>query len=191
MLAGKGFKPVYNVSGGIKAWNAQTAIGTEDLGIDLFSGKETPQEILKAAYSLEQGLREFYLMMEEKASSESVKDLFLKLSDIEVKHQMSIYLAFNDLNDVDVSKEAFERMVTQKSLEGGLTTEQYLELFPVDLDVPSEVVGLAMSIEAQALDLYERLARKITTPSSKEIVLKIAKEEQAHLASLGRLMENL
>lgn len=191
MLAGKGFKSVMNVAGGIKAWNSHTAVGDTDLGMDLFSGKETPEDILKVAYSLEQGLRDFYLKMEEKAASEKVKDLFSKLSEIEVKHQMSIYLAFNDLGVEDVSKDEFEKMVTARSMEGGLTTEQYLELFPADLEKEEDVIGLAMTIEAQALDLYQRVARNIKSESSRDIVLKIAAEEQAHLSSLGHLMDQI
>ena len=44
------------MAGGIKAWNGQTALGGEDLGLSLFSGRETPMDILSVAYSLEQGL---------------------------------------------------------------------------------------------------------------------------------------
>ena len=40
MLAGKGFSRVYNLSGGIKAWEKATAIGPEDLGMEFFTGKE-------------------------------------------------------------------------------------------------------------------------------------------------------
>jgi hypothetical protein len=52
MLAGMGFKEVINMAGGIKAWNSNKAIGSEDLGLDLFTGQETPQEALIVAYSL-------------------------------------------------------------------------------------------------------------------------------------------
>ncbi len=191
MLAGKGFKKVFNVSGGIKAWDSEIAVGPQDLGLDLFSGKEDPQEVLKVAYSLEQGLRDFYLEMEAKASNEKVKDLFAKLSDIEVKHQMSIYLAFNDISDTDVGKDEFESMVEKKSSEGGLSTDQYLELFNPDLEVATDVISLAMSIEAQALDLYQRVSERIDNEKSRQIVQKIANEEKVHLESLGKLMDSL
>lgn len=191
MLSGKGFEKVFNVAGGIKAWDSQIAIGPPDLGMELFTGKEDPKDVLKVAYSLEQGLREFYLTMEHNASDERVKDLFSKLSDIEVKHQMSIYLAYNEINGTNVDKDDFEKMVEQKSSEGGLSTEEYLQLFGTDLSVETEVVSLAMSIEAQALDLYQRVSQKINNPESKQIVLKIASEEKAHLASLGKLMDTL
>lgn len=190
MLAGKGFKQVFNVSGGINAWKSKTAIGPQDLGMDLFTGKEAPLDVLKVAYSLEQGLREFYVSMEEKAKNQKVKDLFSKLSDIEVKHQMSIYTAYNQIGKVEISKIEFEKMVETGALEGGLSTEEYLDLFKPDLNSEKEVISLAMSIEAQALDLYHRVSSKITHPESKAIVNKIADEEKVHLRSLGKLMDS-
>lgn len=191
MLSGKGFKQVYNVSGGIKAWHAKTAMGPQDLGMALFSGMESPEDILKVAYSLEQGLEEFYVSMEKKTENSQVKSLFLKLSKIEVKHQLSLIAAYNDLGQAGITREEFETMVETKAMEGGLTTDQYLTRFTPDLDSPAEVVSLAMSIEAQALDLYQRVGAKVTQARSREIILGIANDEKAHLASLGKLMDQL
>lgn len=191
MLAGKGFKKVYNVSGGIKAWQSKIAIGPQDLGLSLFTGSESPAQVLKVAYSLEQGLRQFYLEMEEKASNPAVKDLFAKLSDIEVKHQMSIYLAYNDVTHESVNKEEFERMVTTRALEGGLSNDEYIDLFSPDLSSEVDVISLAMSIEAQALDLYQRVADRVDDEDSRGILHQIANEEKAHLKSLGKLMDSL
>ena len=182
---------MFNVSGGIKAWHAKTAIGPQDLGMDLFSGKEEPLDVLKVAYSLEQGLCEFYVTMEEEATHEKVKDLFAKLADIEVKHQMSIYLAYTEISTEDLSKDEFEKIVETKALEGGLTAREYLDLFNPDLNSETEVISLAMSIEAQALDLYQRVSSKIENSQSKNMINKIADEEKAHLASLGKLMDSL
>lgn len=191
MLAGKGFKRVFNVSGGIKAWKAKTAIGPQDLGMDLFTGQEDPQDVLKAAYSLEQGLCEFYVSMQEQTKNKGVKDLFAKLSEIEVNHQMSIYTAYRDISKQEHSREEFEKMVAINALEGGLSTKEYLDRFNPDLNSEVDVISLAMSIEAQALDLYQRVSAKIKNPGSKEIINKIANEEKVHLASLGRLMDRL
>ncbi len=191
MLSGKGFKQVYNVSGGIKAWKAKTAIGAPDLGMELFSGMESVEDILKVAYSLEQGLEAFYLSMEKKAENSRVKSLFLKLSEIEVKHQLSILAVYDSLVPGKIDQVDFEALVATQAMEGGMTTDQYIELFNPDLDSPVEVVSLAMSIEAQALDLYQRVGMGMSHAPSREILLGIAKEEKAHLASLGKLMEEL
>ena len=166
-------------------------MGPQDLGLDLFTGKEEPLDVLKVAYSLEQGLREFYLEMEKEAENPKIEDLFAKLSEIEVKHQMSIYIAYNDISTKEVSKDEFEKMVEIKALEGGLSTREYLELFGSDLDSENQVISLAMSIEAQALDLYQRLSLKVENRQARDIINKIAKEEKAHLASLGKLMDSL
>ncbi len=191
MLAGKGYKKVYNVSGGIRAWQSQKAVGPEDLGIHLFADGETPEEVLKVAYSLEEGLQEFYLSMADQAENEKVRSLFVKLSKIEIKHQASIVRAYQDLGHPDISQKDFSVLVVEKAMEGGLTTEEYLDLFKPDLGSPIDVVSLAMSIEAQALDLYQRVGETLSSDRSRAIVQKIADEEKAHLASLGRLMEEL
>lgn len=193
MLAGKGFKKVINVSGGIKAWASGIAVGSQDLGVDLFSGKEVPEEVLKVAYSLEQGLRDFYLTLGGKTTSQKVTELFAKLSEIELNHQKSIFQAYQNIrgDNVKVSQKDFEAMVEVKSLEGGLSTKQYLELFNPDLEKETDVISLAMSIEAQALDLYQRVTLRIDNPASKQVVQKIANEEKKHIESLGKLMDTL
>ncbi len=191
MLAGKGFKKVFNVAGGIKAWHSKTAIGSKDLGMDLFQGNEDPLEVLKVAYSMEQGLREFYLTLGKEAADKKVKDLFSKLAEIEIKHQMSIHAAYNNLAGDEINKATFEKMVETKASEGGLSTDEYLDLFKPDLNSPTDVISLAMSIEAQALDLYQRVSTKIKNQESRDVVNKIANEEKAHLASLGKLMDSL
>lgn len=191
MLSGKGFSEVYNVSGGIKAWKDKVAVGPQTQGLDLFSGGEQPGDILKTAYSLEQGLREFYLDMAGQARNDTVRDMFEKLSDIEVKHQFSIYNAYNELQETEVSKKDFEAMVGQAAMEGGMTTDQYLKLWGADLSSEIDVISLAMSIEAQALDLYQRVGAVVDNPESKAIIDKIANEEKTHLASLGDLMDRL
>lgn len=191
ILAGKGFRQVFNMSGGIKAWNSRTAIGPQDLGMTLFTGKEAPLDILKVAYSLEQGLRQFYMSMKEKAGTQKVKDLFEKLSDIELKHQASIFKAYSEISKVPVTQPELERQVEMSALEGGLSTDEYLNLFSPDLNSEKDVISLAMSIEAQALDLYHRVSSGGAHPQSKAIVSKIADEEKAHLASLGKLMDSL
>ena len=191
MLAGKGFKQVYNVSGGIKAWKSKTAVGPQTQGIHLFEGDESAEAFLVTAYSLEQGLEKFYRDMAGKAGNQAVKDLFEKLATIEEKHMEQVFERYRDLVDSSVSRQTFEAGITASALEGGLTQEQYLELFDPDLSSETEVISMAMSIEAQALDLYQRVADRMTDPDARDAVRKIAKEEAQHLARLGELMDSL
>ena len=191
VLAAKGFKEVMNLSGGIKAWNSQKAVGPEDLGLSLFSGKESPKETLLTAYSLEEGLREFYLSMAAQVKAENARRLFGKLSAIEVKHQDRIFSEYLRISGAAVTREEFAEKVVAPAMEGGLTTQEYLRLYQPDLEVAAEVISLAMAIEAQALDLYQRAADRAQTDESKKVLMQIANEERAHIEQLASLFENL
>gem|GEM_PF-6474842 len=60
-----------------------------------------------------------------------------------------------------------------------------------DLDVPVEVISLAMAIEAQAMDLYQRAAERAQNEQSRAMLKQIADEERGHLNQLGSLLETL
>jgi rubrerythrin len=188
-MAGQGFDNIYNMSGGIKAWQSHTAIGPEDLGLELFAGSESVEDVLVMAYAMESGLRDFYVSMLNKTGNPQVQDLFRKLSDIEVKHKERVFAEYLKITGINQSSEDFERNRVAMAVEGGLTTEEYIRLFQPDLDSVIDVISLAMSIEAQALDLYQRAADNAGGKRSKAVLLQIAGEETAHLAQLGRLME--
>jgi sulfur-carrier protein adenylyltransferase/sulfurtransferase len=190
MLAGKGFDNIINVAGGIKAWNSNVAFGTEEMGLELLTGKESIEETLIAAYSLETGLRDFYLSMIEKVKQNDIKNLFQKLSEIELKHQNRIFDEYLHVTKNQVSRESFDNDLVVKAVEGGLTTDEYMQLFKPDLDSAVDVISLAMSIEAQALDLYTRAAERSKDPRSKDALKKIAEEERVHLEQLGKLMDD-
>lgn len=191
MLSGKGFSEVYNLAGGIKGWNSESAFGGEELGLSYFEGAETPETNLIVAYSLEQGLRDFYLSMIPEVKNKDAREVFQKLADIEINHQNRIFKEYLTVSNETVSREAFEQKTVAKVAEGGLTTQEYLNLFKPDLESTVDVISLAMSIEAQALDLYQRAADKTGDKHSKEVLRKIAEEERVHLNELGKLMDSM
>lgn len=189
ILAGKGFREVYNLSGGIKAWESEVAFGPQDQGLELFSGDESPEAMLVVAYSLEEGLRDFYLSMAKKTKEEKVRRLFDRLAEIEIKHQDRIFNEYIEISGARVTREEFSGGIVSTAMEGGLTTDEYLERYKPDLEKATEVISMAMAIEAQALDLYQRASERTTNGKSREVLLGIADEERAHLSQLGELFK--
>jgi hypothetical protein len=64
LLKGKGFKEVYNLKGGIMAWEgieAPEATGPPDTGMFLINGNETSSEIVAIAYGMEKEVQRFLL----------------------------------------------------------------------------------------------------------------------------------
>lgn len=189
MLSAMGFTDVINMAGGIKAWHSNTAVGPEDLGLNLFTGHETPEETLIVAYSLEKGLADFYESMIPKIKEDAARQLFSKLATIEEKHQQRIFTEYRRLTGREQDRQTFEQRAVAPAVEGGLTTEEYLKLYDPDIEVATEVVSLAMAIEAQALDLYQRAAERAATTDGKAALMQIADEERAHLRQLGKLLD--
>lgn len=189
-LAGKGYDQVINLSGGFKAWNGQAAYGAEEEGVDLFSELESAEQILATAYSLEDGLRDFYLRMQERAHDERIKSVFRLLADIEIKHKDRLFEEYTRLTGKD-DRGAFECTFVTPLMEGGMTTQEYLERFKPDMDSSVDVISMAMSIEAQALDLYMRAAEWTQNDENRAILEQIASEEKTHLARLGQLLDEL
>jgi rhodanese-related sulfurtransferase/rubrerythrin len=191
MLAGKGFKDVYNLSGGIKAWNGETALLGEEKGLDLFTGNESPEETLLVAYSLEAGLRDYYVTMSGKVKNTDAKRLFDQLAKIETKHQERIVEEYGRISDSSPTIQEFEERLVSGVVEGGMTTEEYAGRFAPDMESASEIIDIAMSIEAQALDLYMRAGERLDHPQSKEALIRLANEERTHLTLLGEMIDKI
>jgi rhodanese-related sulfurtransferase/rubrerythrin len=189
LLSGQGFENIINVAGGFNSWASGTAFLGEEKGLALFEGVTSVETALTVAYSLEAGLKEFYESMAGKVDSDPVRQLFHQLSQIEVKHQDRILEQYTELTGQPVTREAFETQKLPEVLEGGLTTEEYANLLMPAYDTVADIIELAMSIEAQALDLYLRASEKAQNEAGKQALLQIANEEKTHLARLGELME--
>jgi rubrerythrin len=189
MLAGKGIDTAINMAGGIKAWGSNKAMGSPDQGMHLFDGSESLEDVLVIAYSMEHGLKDFYVSMIPRVVNEEAKSLFERLSRIEVKHKETIFNEYIRVTGESISQSEFEKGRLIKAMEGGLTTEEYLALYSADMEVVEDVIGFAMAIEAQALDLYQRASDRSETDENRQALLRIAEEERAHLKQLARLLD--
>ena len=189
MLAGKGFSKVYNLTGGIKAWNKEVAIGAEETGLYLFTSTESPEEAVIVGYALEVGLQEFYLSMQSKTTRESTKALFGKLADIEILHQQRLVELYQDMTGSTTTMAEFSDKIVEPAMEGGLSTGEYLQLYNIDYDSELEVLGMALAIEAQALDLYLRAGQRSDNKKTQKILLQIAEEERSHIARLSSYID--
>jgi rubrerythrin len=87
--------------------------------------------------------------------------------------------------------QGFEDRIVPEVIEGGVTTEEFLELNQPALQTIPEVLDMAMMIETQALDLYLRYSARSEDEKTKEVLYGIAEEEKNHLRHLGNLMDKI
>ena len=187
LLAGKGFDAVYNLRGGIQAWQGLTASGPPEMGMTLWTGDESPTEVIRLAYAMESGLGSFYSSMAEQSEDPGVKDLLGRLGRIEGRHRQKLADLYAAISPGD--KDSLENDLQADRIEGGFTTEEFLERHGSAMQTVSGLMDVAMMLEAQALDLYSRYAQTLDDSTGRAILMDIAEEEKAHLAALGRLME--
>ena len=188
-MAGKGFKDVYNLKGGIKAWQGLTAVGPMEMGMDLLRGDETPEEIIILSYGMEEGLGQFYRAVAKDTEDSEMANMLTDLAEIEESHKKKLLELYVVLKQAPTDKETFETRIVSQVMEGGFTTEEFLEKSRPAMQTVPDVLNIAMMLETQALDLYSRYSQRIKDDQGKNILYEIADEEKAHLASLGKLME--
>lgn len=189
MLSGMGFKEIYNLSGGIKAFQGQKAAGPQEMNLDLVRGDETPVEIVTLAYGMEKALQGFFETMHRQAPDLEVKDLFAKLAQVEVRHEQRLFEVYRQVEPDPKDLETFESSTLPDTLEGGFSARKFLEANKEHMQTVPQVLDLAMMLETQALDLYLRFADRCSQAATREVLFALAGEEKAHLASLGRLLE--
>lgn len=187
LLAGKGFEKVFNLSGGIKAWNGWKGYGDYELGLDLFMNAEDLKDVLEVAYVMEKALGDFYVSTAATIKNPKAAELFHTLALVEIKHSEAVAQRLRTASGnaplPDISPDA--------APEGGLTTEEYMQRLGTDMESPRDIVSFAMALEAQAMDLYSRAAENAPDEESQAALKRIALEERGHLKHLAILMDSL
>lgn len=180
---------MYNLKGGIKAWQGLKAVGPVELNLDLIQGDESPVAMIEISYGMEETLRKFYLLAGEEIKNGEVAVLLKKLGDIEERHKQILLSRYAELNPDQPEAPAGLADRLPQILEGGFKFSEFLNQNRAAFQSIPELLDLAMMIETQALDLYLRFAMKMSEESSKKILYKIADEEKAHLEALGTLRD--
>lgn len=188
-LSGAGFKNVYNLTGGIKAWNGATAKGPVELNLELVRGDETPSEMIRLAYGMEMSLETFYATLKSRTTDPELSNFYSKMEGIEQGHKKRLFEHQMEIDPQDRDLETFEADVQSETMEGGFDVVSFLEKNEPHLNAIPDALSLALMLESQALDLYLRFSNKLSDPLSKGVLYKIADEEKSHLSLVAHMLE--
>ena len=190
ILASAGFPRVVNLLGGAMAWQGAAAVGPPDAGLTLLSGNETPRAILRAALGMEAALGAFYKKQALAAEDGDAAATFTRLAVFEDRHLTHVHSLYDketgQASDLDALLAA-----AAPELEGGLPADDFLAQLGGEPASAQEVLELAASVEAQAFDLYSRLAERAETPEAKAVYATLTQEEKAHLRAVGVLLARI
>ena len=123
------------------------------------------------------------------ADDQDVVSLLSKLAGIEATHKERLFHLYVSLDPTVSDIDAFESGIVSEMMEGGFTTETFLQENRQAMETAAGVLNVAMMLEAQGLDLYLRYSHAMKDEKEQSIFNALAEEEKAHLAYLGDLME--
>jgi rhodanese-related sulfurtransferase/rubrerythrin len=189
LLSGQGFREVINMKGGIQAWEGKKAVGPVETETIPFDDRAEPESIIPLAYGLEEGLRSFYDSMSSLLKGEQVVELFQTLASVEVQHKQQLLDLYAEYSSSAPDQKTFEADIEKNTMEGGYTTEEYIANNQAVIKTAQDVIELAMTIEAQALDLYSRLAVRSEVEPTRKIFYALVDAEKIHLKKLGELFD--
>ena len=183
LMGEAGLERVLNLRGGMLQWQGNRVAGEQTQGLEFFvSGEYSSAAAM--AFQMEAGLQLFYLEAAKRSTSDENRDLLNAMARLEDGH-MALLQARYGLSEAETAAGSGH------VLEGGVTAADIAATFAGHLDSPEAIVQLAMMFEAQALDLYSRLARRQDDPQLRQFYLDMAGEEQKHLNRLAREMDSL
>ncbi|WP_167320727.1 ferritin family protein [Desulfocapsa sulfexigens] len=168
---------IYNMSGGIIAYNGGKAVGDEAFGMEFFVSGEF-SDVFRMSYAMEEGLRQLYLTLKDLCEDKEVKDLLARLARFEEGHKAKLKALFPEVDEKGGENDL-------NTLEGGYNKQQLLDHFKSRVVAQNDVIQLGMMLETQAYDLYSRLAKKAENPESKEFFEFMVGEEKQHLVFLS------
>jgi len=185
ILSDAGFKQVFNMQGGLGAWEGLVAAGAPESGMAYFGDAVQPQELAMLAWMLEDGSRLFYVRMDEFLRDEDAKKLFQSLAKAEVNHGKTLaklYTIFSGGKTVEDDLPSRRDDI----MEGGIKVDEAL-LWAQGKDVIA-ILEFSILLETNAFDLYLKMERKLEG-DAKKVFLLLAEEEKKHLERLAALLE--
>jgi sulfur-carrier protein adenylyltransferase/sulfurtransferase len=193
LLATLGFRNVSHLQGGIQAWEDRTATGPREFSLAFITGEESPEEIIRMAYRMEEGLKKFHEAFQAKTDDAALRALLTGLIKAEESHEKKL-LALYESSESSARKAALDQIressdtPTSRLMEGGIDMDAFMTQNQPFLNDVSGYLDLAMMIETQALDLYLRMAADSRNELTRKILYRIGNEEKAHLELLGKYL---
>ncbi len=185
LLSGQGFKEVYNLEGGISAWNGLFAKGPKEFHFKFIKKDASPEQMILLAYEMEEALRQFYLEAQKTITDQELAKTFSKLAAVEEQHKKSILDMCLKIGVITAST----KNTPVEIMEGGFETNEFFRQNQETLKTITGTLSLSMMVETQSLDLYLRLAQEVRDKTVQEFLLALGDIEKEHLKSLAKLFE--
>lgn len=189
MLKKYGCKQVYNLNGGIKGWKGLKTANVKELEYGIIEGVPNLEQAIALTWLVEDATREFYSQIVKQANDECAKWVFNEIEKDEIYHQRILENLYDTIF-FQTKKQGFPYTILEDwapdMTEGGRSVKALLK--KLEGRSFDEIVNIALSIEAGALDAHIIMERKTTDKEAKEVFKKLAQMEKKHAEKIAKLI---
>ena len=190
MALGSGIplKTIYNLSGGIMAWDGKTL--TDFPRVKILDDTDKPAELLLRSMELEKGALRFYSYVVDKYPDQPFTHIMAPLVKAERIHAQSIYRYWEKVAETPRPFDDLFENLKGDILEGGEKLETIISrLETIEGNPCLGLIELALNVEYAAYDLYRTMADQTQDESAKRVFLSIAQVEKSHMQMLANAIE--
>ena len=153
----------------------------------------SPQEILRIAVKVEEQGKKLYQILEEKAGSEQLKNLWHYLGEQEEVHRGIFQGMLERVGDYIIDEfspgeyQAYlEALASEYVFTPGIIEQKMREVFASDI----QAVEFGIYIEKESILIYSALSEYVHT-DKQSVLKKVIDEEKRHVAQLISLKKQL
>ncbi|MBN2427840.1 MAG: hypothetical protein JXK94_05865 [Deltaproteobacteria bacterium] len=193
MLSHAGFRQVYSLEGGIKAWNGVVAEGEPEMGMAYFEPARSIEEFIGLAWLIESATQSFYLKMAERFQNTEAEPFFNQMGFIEERHQAFLEVLLEKIShqekDENFPQSLLPSLPPEPVMEGGIKLKDALA-WAESHDL-GEILQMAISFESNAYDRYLLMIPKMEDDETRDLFRVLAEEEKAHLSHLSNYLDKI
>jgi rhodanese-related sulfurtransferase/rubrerythrin len=178
---------VFNMSGGILAWNGEVLPAAPQLKVFGLSGGD--HEILLRAMELERGAGLFYTTLSQRYDTAPWAEVLSKLAGAEEAHARMIYRFWSEGQADPPAFALVYAGLKGDIVEGGVAMSSLLTMLADEPSAPCRAtLEMALSIEYAAYDLSRNMAHRWRGQPLEPVFLAIAEAEKDHMRLVSRAL---
>jgi rhodanese-related sulfurtransferase/rubrerythrin len=190
ILNGGGLDYVYNMEGGILAYNGLVAAGPPEAGVFCFSEKMTPEQLIAMAWYIEDGSQQYFDFLNNITQDNEINANFINLIEHKMAHKKSLTQLYLKISG-QTANENFPTSVLQRPphrVMAGCVSVSEAVNWSKNKDI-SDILDLLIALEANTFDLYLKLGRRVESDRARKVFMELSEEEARHLEKLSSIFE--
>ena len=185
ILNGADRENVYNMEGGILAYNGIVASGPPEAGVFCFPKSLSPEQLVAMAWYVENGSQKFCEELAQEKSSEKMGNLPINLIRSKKEQKRELFKLYQSLVDSKEKKDFPSEVLASPPVNvmaGCVDVARALE-WSQDKSI-SDILDLMISLEANTFDLYLKLGRQVESHQARKVFVELAEKEKIQLNAL-------